>query len=715
MSRGSALVAGLSWWMLLVAAVSTGGSSAAGAQSAAEEQSATVPVATSPTLDSSLIGGTAAAEHGLLESDRAAIVDMRTAALIMSGQQGGALPVALAVLPQVESPDQLTVLVEVDGAALVAQEAGAEPWRVDVHAYVLEGGFDVVEQQSLAFDLDPQRHGLLLAGTGLKIFLPLEIPTDDSLLRVLVRSGDDFGLRGLELAGEEGGASRILQPIFSERDEPWLLAKPAGRVVTLPPPFAVAARAAVPTVRPVAPVDAAVSGLVFVRGEPQAGAELTALHRRPGEEAIRTPIKLGERTETPGLQTIAVVLPTEKLEPGVHEIVVGLAGAESAGVPAPSVLSPPVTLFIEAPKRPILGAVDEGDRVRSAGAPDSELPKAQKKLLREARRAYRQALQYLVEDQRQIALATLQTAQTRVWKSLDADAIAVLDRAESGVLARLDPEDWSGALPVALLYLELGQTYRQEHRFILASYSAQKVVQIAEAHARLAASQDAVGEAAQLIASLGSYSQLDGARSQAKRYYAAALEVSGEDPAALFGLATIYEKEGRFNEALPFFKRFVEAHPEHLEGRLRLAINQARGAKPASARRSLEKLGAQREAEWIALLAHQELARLEISQDRSRQAAGVLRRALERWPAHPTLTIQQAYVLDAQGSLSASRTLLESLQSSTAAYAANERFRYNTWPADYLRALRRDLFELADARLADLRRWLADLPAVGEG
>ncbi len=602
----------------------------------------------------------AVAEGALLLSERAAVVEMRTAALIMSDQQGGALPIAVAAVPADKpcgdgdgiSDCLFTALVEIDGAALLearpatpdtaalAPIPGDGPLTVDIFAYVLGIELDVIEHRSLSLEIDLHRHRELLENTGVKAFLRFEVAPGNHQLRVLVHAGEVFGLRGLELPagaqrtlpgdGQEHAAGiQQLAPIAVELAGPWLLAAPAGVEIPLPPPFGLDADSPLPAARP--------------------------------------------------------------QEPAV-------ASGDSEDV-APAALREGATVIAD-PSRA-----------------------AKRQLARVAGDEYAHALSRLAGDDRSAALEVLRASERRVVEALDAGAVDILSQAQSGVLAPLQDAEWACVLPVILLHLDLSRAYRGSGQRILAHHATRMTIDLAEAYAGKLASRQAAAEAAQALTSLAGYYQHGGARSQSERLFIRALDLAGSGAPAFLGLATSYEKRGLYDQAVPLFESLVAERPEYAGGALRLALNRARTGDVDAAKETLGELAARRDGDWVTLLAHQELARLLIDAGRMPAAADLLRRGLERWPGHSTLVIQLAWVLDAQGESDVSQELLEGLASvpprgnvssvplrgnfGSGARTAGERSRYNRWPGELLAASRRTLAETARRRLPDLDRWLS--------
>ncbi len=667
-----------------------------------------------------------AAEHEVVRTGRGAVVEMRTAALLMSGQQGGKLPIAISALPSADGV-RATVMVEIDGASLILARPASGPLTVEIFVYVLGRDLEVLDQSSLAIDLDPDLHGEMLAGTGLKAFVPLSAPAGGRLLRVLARSSDSFGLRGLEVtAPDEAGAgeARIQPPLFYEADEPWLLVAPAGEEIALPAPFGLGGGLSLPTTRPILVPGESISGhLLLDAGRPEPWL-LEAHVRAPGGDVVTAEIEIVElgAPGVSGLRPAAVSLVAPELIPGAYEMAIALAregaareGAarEGGGASEKASRSAFVPIFVDASSSPIVReavAREQGD-----APPRSSLGREEKNLARAVQTEYLSALRQLAAGERRAALTTLAASEVRAVDQLDAEAVAVLARGEGRVLADLGQADWQGVLPVILLHLDLSREYRRSGRFILAHHATQMVLTLAGAYADELGTPEARIDAARAVSSLAGYLQHRGVRSQSKKLFDEARALAADEEAALLGLATLLEKRGRFPEALAKLEDFVASRPGDREGRLRLAVNLYRTGRMDAARLALDELTAGSGTDWVAVLAHQELARIEMDEGRWNESAGVLRRGIERWPGHPTLMIQLAYVLDARGEARASRELLEDLGADAAAPEASERSRYNRWPDEVLREMRQTLEEDARGRLEILKSWLAAVPEMDAG
>ncbi|HTQ79409.1 MAG TPA: hypothetical protein VMM92_05395, partial [Thermoanaerobaculia bacterium] len=127
---------------------------------------------------------------------------VETAALLLSGQEGGNLPLAVLALPLpggAGGQARVPVVVEADGTALlVGHEEG--PLRVEVCLYALGAGGGV--EAALLNTVEIQPAGLAtVEKSGLRFEAELLLPPGEVSLRVLVRTaaGKILGLRQVAL------------------------------------------------------------------------------------------------------------------------------------------------------------------------------------------------------------------------------------------------------------------------------------------------------------------------------------------------------------------------------------------------------------------------------------------------------------------------------------------------------------------------------------
>lgn len=134
-------------------------------------------------------------------------------------------------------------------------------------------------------------------------------------------------------------------------------------------------------------------------------------------------------------------------------------------------------------------------------------------------------------------------------------------------------------------------------------------------------------------------------REKARSYFRQAIQLQPDYIPALYWAASFDEYFGRNRRAASGFERLIELRPLDGEFRLRATLNRMRLGSIEFAMKALVDLIERDTAEWIALLAIQELARLSMP-DNPKTATDVLRRGLERYPTDATLKFQLASYLE---------------------------------------------------------------------
>src|SRR5262249_25135863 len=149
---------------------------------------------------------------------------------------------------------------------------------------------------------------------------------------------------------------------------------------------------------------------------------------------------------------------------------------------------------------------------------------------------------------------------------------------------------------------------------------------------------------------------------------------------ALLALAADAGWRGDVRAAAGRLEKLLQAHPESLEGRLRLALSRARLGDPGKARQLLgEILAAAPAADdlWLLSLAVQELARLQLAAGEAEAAARTVEAVLERLPGDAELRLAQAFLLDCRGEHGQARERLGGLEIQVEASVTSPRHRYN--------------------------------------
>ncbi|MEM1183175.1 MAG: hypothetical protein AAGM22_32835, partial [Acidobacteriota bacterium] len=165
-------------------------------------------------LVSSLIpaAASAAAEPPPIRPVRAGGLAADVAAIILSGQQGGDLPLAAIAAPYPRPEGGLTVPVsiEIDAGILFDYDAGVGldgenrgPEKLEIVAYSLgEDGISIQDSLIQAYEIDPDR--LASSRRGLRFVAEVGMPRPPGTVRVLarLRQREALGVLSLSVDGE---------------------------------------------------------------------------------------------------------------------------------------------------------------------------------------------------------------------------------------------------------------------------------------------------------------------------------------------------------------------------------------------------------------------------------------------------------------------------------------------------------------------------------
>lgn len=323
---------------------------------------------------------------GEIESVAAGGLDTRAAALLLSGQEGGDLPSAVAAYPRPAMEDGqggVDLVVDLAGRGLLEGLGEEQPLIVEIYAYALEpssgsgpgSGGGVRGHLTQAFFLEDEETRDQLATAGIKFLGHLPLPPGTYSLRVMVlhRRADRFSLEVLPVQvpgreapapeaesaepedvsarseaeqrasaeGVEGAAAppEVIEaplppsppgppprtaedPMLLESAESWLLVRPEGAKGSGAPPWVLDQRRWVPAARP-----------VLAAGEPkfllalQPDLQLSLLDpldRQMLWQGAATVRGAGESGKLAGRRWLE--LPATGLSPGEYLLAVGDAG-----------------------------------------------------------------------------------------------------------------------------------------------------------------------------------------------------------------------------------------------------------------------------------------------------------------------------------------------------------------------------------------------------
>lgn len=600
----------------------------------------------------------------------AAAVEMRAAALLMSGQEGGDLDLLVrsfsgpGLTVGSDEPDEefrnLLAVVEIDGIGVLeaAQAAsgdaagGGAPPRLEVFVYVVGPSLDVLDAIALRLDR-PADHETQLVDAGVRVLAPLRLDLGRAgqdgtppEIRVLARVGESFGLRRVELPPRTPASDDPSEPppVTPEMDDSgrWLVAWSSERSADYP-----------------------AAGLAF---------------------------------DPASVQPSAFDPPPEL--------------AEVAGEPWPSLMRRHGT--------DVLAGV-----MPSEAAPEIQLPEELGRRLQAVLDGYLEAVSMRAHGDTHGAAYYLAELEAKAMDELGADGLTLLLGQEVRGFQRLRGELQTVKPLIALirLHLDVADEHRREGRYLLGSFAMSSAVRITDWYAEEAErgrkGDELRAEVAEILTSLAGEVQVRGSLSDAVGLYRRALGHRSDEPIALFGLASMLAKVGEPGEAAKLYEQLVESEPGHHEARLRWAVMLHRlgGARNLSkAGREYRILTSQEgdppwasdaEAEpvpdWIASLAAQQLVRLEMDGGHLDRASRSLDAALARWPELGPLRVASIRLAEMQGDRKAVDERLRPFQAGAQqALRPGGRTRFHEAPNAGLRGLKARLSALEGSRHTEL-------------
>jgi Flp pilus assembly protein TadD len=592
-------------------------------------------------------------------------LDMEQAALLLSGQEGGLLPLALFASPlgPVAGGAATVVVIEVEGSALLAPERTAAPLYLDVCLYVLSGNPPAVTVsvlETLAIDVEQQRDAL--EDGGVQIVRRLVLPAGAHSLRALVRNRAtrDLGLRvwPLVVPAFGDGSPVLLGPFFDAGAGPWLtVARGDG-----PAP---AWLAEAPAALPLVPVETA-ARLQLVASATLAGGRFEVELRREGKTVATLPAVVHARAPAAdGLELLTLDFDPATAGAGVAELRVRGNGGVTTP-PAKVVLtqgSPagswPAVL---GRARPAAGG---GGSAGAAAAP----PPARRRLGRQGERLarrYREALRQLAGDQPEAGGAAVTALEAEALAGTDVDPLELRDL-ERDVLAPLAAAAPETLWPVIEHYLESHRRHLAARNGKLATHAQQMVLHLADLYAGAVAANQRGLAAAPLLALVAGLPAAGEAElrvlalGEARKYLP-------EDAGVLLCIAVDAERHADYKGAVEALTALRKLTPQDLEVRLRLGVNQARLGERRQAR---AELGAAIETEttsqgepppWWLPLAYQELGRLHLASRDPAAAERVLRQGLQRLPREEKLSLLLAEALARRGERAQAAEVVAAIQ-----------------------------------------------------
>ena len=588
---------------------------------------------------------------------------VESAALLVSGEQGGSIHVAVlpAFIPAAgASRDtkavRVPVVLEIDGATLLKGNTG-DLLRIEICLYALSAGeadSGSIEGSLLeTVEADLARAGTAVERSGIQYAGELTLPPGRHSLRVLVRNAltGEVGLRILPLTVPDPAVGALLAPEFSNpAPDAWVAASPDALL-----------DGGLPAAQPVLGIgqevrcELPVWKLRSVEGLQIDGFHIEAL-RPDGGHVADLPARIEARRavpETPGLERLTVAFTAAGLEPNRY-----LLRASVPGTDAPAWSSLVVVLAGGGEGKVWAELLHAGDRPRaaSAGAPEPAPPAARRLAAGPVREAYRHVLEILAAGDEPAARRALAAFEAPLLTGPHAASSEDVATIELGLAAELAAAEPRCLVPVTVLHEALYRDALERHESLLAAHARDVVLALADLAARQSGDADGRRTAARLLLGLAAHLVPSAPAGLAARTFLQILAYEEDNETAHLFLAAGAEREGRYPEAAMQLERLLKTHPERpetAEARIHLAVNLRRLGRTHDADKLLAGLIQSPPATasgtiepWVLALAYQETGRALLAAGRLDDAERSLHGGLARLPGDEKLLLELAAVRD---------------------------------------------------------------------
>ncbi|MCH9646767.1 MAG: tetratricopeptide repeat protein [Deltaproteobacteria bacterium] len=654
-------------------------------------------------------------------------LETSTAALILSGQQGGELGVSVQAIPLpgdgVKKP--VSLWVEMEAASLLEGHT-SETLIAEIYAYALDpdGGIGGFLTQAIAVNLEQAGRRLLEAG-GIKFVGQLELEPDSYTLQVLVRqrSSKRFSLQSkpITVPASTTAPPAELIPIFPSDGASWLLVNQATKdeqPVSLPP-WNLGGQGGIPSTFPVIHSGRPASFFVAATAlEGELKAHLLTLSDRQSIFHMSL-VRRGEAVAGPeGLNLFPVELPATGVRPGQYFL--ELRG-EVPEDPLAEVKRKEGLDVSEVPPEPLKGAIsivvlpaEFGSQLpvwtqlrTPAPLPEDteieELSNAERRRAMTLERwmaAYAEALldpKFENAPPASLLLTRMEHSQLSGEAAKRRGGLSGVDQVDAALeLAREHPEI---LVPLVRFHANIYRRHHRNKNYLLARHSRGMAYQLANSYVELSGSEGARRIAAANLVSIGGYLQKIGSVPGARNAFEVALEYDPDDQAALLGLGVILESYSEYEAAAAILEHLVEVRPKMTEARLRLAVNLQRIGKSKQARRLFERVLETGTKSWVRVVAYQQMASLLSMDKKVAEAIEVLQSAISEFPGQQRIYIQLAASFDAIGRPAAAREVLSRLDAKVGTKNDSPRLTYGSKPTWTVRQSRRFIDETSGNRL----------------
>ena len=504
-----------------------------------------------------------------IRSQRIGGLKAEIAALIVSGQEGGEIDMAVAAQPAPGSEaggPEIHLWIEARGES-ISPEASLE--RLEFYAYALTPTSGVAASLLETVVVDREA-ATRLRTHGLRFSAELAVPPGSYSLRVLVKEvgSGRMGARTLAVEVPDYAAlePRLLAPLNVAPVEDWFAVRPARA----------SSREVARTPRAVLAANSEVAVTTLLLGGGTVSTETVEIIA--SGTTLPATVLAENHVSRLGGDELTIQFDTSELAVGRHEIHVRL--------PESGLESPIRSVFVAAIEQPT-SWVSLNPSGALTSAPARAAVDTRTKRQRKARLdqkvegdAYRNALAALgddsLENPAREADRLLWAFERRILREKTADILPDLERLEAKISEELAERSPSALAPIIQLHNRAYTRYFERREFLLSTFSRRTLVRLGNLYLRLVGNRPEQSHGADVFTHLGAELQLRDHGRLALEMFKRALEAEPEHRAAQIGLAMIYERAEAYEDAIYAFKQVLKTDPDAWEARLRLAICELR-------------------------------------------------------------------------------------------------------------------------------------------
>jgi tetratricopeptide (TPR) repeat protein len=603
-------------------------------------------------------------------------IDAQAAALLVSGQSGGEVEGALIWTVTAISDDgsEATVpfVIGLDAPSLLTG-SDARQVPIEVYGYLIDGDGAVVRHVAEGVLLENRPQSGVTAGARLRFIGEFRLPPGLYSFRVMVRnhaSGRFFLARNdLSVPGGDTGDLFLLPPLVAATSPVWVN---IGRhdLDTASVAASLPGLDAWPSARPALSVAESLDMVVGCSGIDDRSRLTGRLVNVVGRSVQTLNLRVGAELDARGapafyrVSTAAIDVPA-----GRYRLVVELADSDTGRTVSQSL---PI----------ILGSEDWEPEQPSATEPRSAADASRERLQEEEFAAiYENALWLFSAGEPVRARRAVAELERRVVAETATHDWLKLRDTEIKVAKALVKKEPASLMALILLHRDMYGWYRTRQEPGLSEHSWTLTAALAEGASTVPGWEPPEGFIECVLLDLAGDLVQQGDVRRAQALLERAVKLAPSEQAVLFALAEVHEFSGDWYEAARYLERLVAENSDHYEGRLRLAVNQARLGSHRASEQLLRELLAEPAPEWLLALGYQELAQILVGDGRTDEAVELLREGLRKLPESQRLRIQLAHALDTALRPREAAAIVDELEAAGGQLESSPRVRYAEWPA----------------------------------